>query len=411
MIIAIAVAAILVVAGCAFFLLSGNEKRDTSVSVLAKVNAEGSGIFCKYPAVVDASGDLTMIEVGGVSIGVPAIDRNGNGNDDSPAHGWGGLSFMTPGAGSIQHEMLKTLAGKLGLDFVSGTGSDTSKLYWTATPPGQMSTFYTSAAGSGIDGGITWEPWYSSIVAQYSGEVAKKAYSIAMSGTIEAGHPCCMIVGNNAFVNDNEELVLRFLLAYMEAVDWVIDAKDKGKTSPEGQKLIEIARETSFTPDSNPTDDTIWAALTNTTYDYEITGLKAYVAELVERFEDSGAITETVSNPTAFANKLINEGPLNAAKAVTDVDDYKNPAKAVGTIRLGALANDLHQIAVRAAMMKGTIDTDQPNKSLFDIYGVNIDLKALQQNGPGVMNLFALNEIDIGVLGLPPTVIRVANGL
>jgi len=39
MIIAVAVAAILIVAGCAYFLLSGNEKRDTSVSVLAKVNA------------------------------------------------------------------------------------------------------------------------------------------------------------------------------------------------------------------------------------------------------------------------------------------------------------------------------------------------------------------------------------
>ena len=402
MIIAVAVAAILIVAGCAYFLLSGNEKRDTSVSVLAKVNAEGSGIFCKYPAVGEPISGL----------GVPAIDHDDNGT----AHGWGGLSFMTPGAGSIQHEMLKTLAGKLGLDFVSGTGGDTNKLYWTAVPPGQMSTFYNSTAGKDtIDGGITWEPWYSSIVAQYAPDPEhpekKVAYDIAMSGTIEAGHPCCMIVGNNAFVKDNEELVLRFLLAYLEAVQWVNEAKAAGQQSAKGQKLIQIARETSFVDPDSASADTIWAALTNTTYSEEITGLDTYVAELVERFEDSGAITNTVSDPAAFANKLIDKNPLTDAKAITAVSEYKDPAKALGTIRLGALANDLHQIAIRAAMMKGAIDTDQPNKSLFDIYGVNIDLKALQPNGPGVMNLFAMNEIDIGVLGLPPVVIRVANGL
>jgi hypothetical protein len=130
---------------------------------------------------------------------------------------------------------------------------------------------------------------------------------------------------------------------------------------------------------------------------------------LVKRFEGSGAITEKVNDPTLFANKLINEGPLAQAMSVMDDrDDYKGSA-IVGTIRLGALQSDLHQIAVRAAMMKGVIDTDYPDKTLFDVYGVKIDLKALQPNGPAIMNLFSANEIDIGVLGLPPVVSRVAN--
>jgi len=66
-------------AGTGFILMSDTEEgsNDPLVSVISKVNSNGSGIYCNENLSIDSR------------------------------EGWGGKVFMTPGPGTIQHEMLK----------------------------------------------------------------------------------------------------------------------------------------------------------------------------------------------------------------------------------------------------------------------------------------------------------------
>ncbi|MDR0335121.1 MAG: ABC transporter substrate-binding protein [Methanomassiliicoccaceae archaeon] len=370
--------------GTAFIVTSdtGEQSNDPVVSVVAMVNSEGSGIFCDR-----------MLDI----------------NDPE---GWGGLVFMTPGPGTIQHEMLKSLVFSLGLYFALDRPTKNNwTVYWTQVAPGDMSEYYGKRT---MNGGIVWEPWYSAILTKYPEGSIGGAYSVARSAEIEPGHPCCMVVVKNSFMEQNEELVIRFLLAYIEAVEWVNKAKDPG--DPGHALLLKIAWETALNkgdPSALPTPGdiaTIEQALLGINYDYSLDGIKEYVTSLISRFANSGSITKPVNDPAAFAGMLINDGFLND---VTDSmaslrEEYRNTSGA-GTIRLGVLANDLHQIAVRAAW---GYDITGDGKTLFEVYGLNVVQGGdFQTGGGGVMNLFAGNAIDIGVLGLPPTVIRSANGL
>ena len=398
-VIAVLVAAMML-GGTAYIIVNLSESEDPvpTVSVLAMVNAEGSGIFC-----TDSTLDIDVRD------------------------GWGGKNFMTPGPGSIQHEMLKAKAQEFSYKFMSGTGTAPDTIYWTQVAPANMSATFGDT-GFNFDGGITWEPWFTQITSKYSAGNApsnggKIAHKIATTGMIEPGHPCCMIVAANSFIEGNDELTTRFLLAYMEAVDWVNDAIKvvNGMViyGPNYSALEKLAWEKAFGGSGSPSNqadrDMIRDALINIKYEYEIdhdivnSGLREYTVKLIDRFYNSGSINKRLNDPTAFANKLINYDHLQ--KAIANPGGFTG---AIGTsqigpsVRIAVLDSDLHQIAVRAAMDPGLIYS---SGSVFDAYGVNIDLKALQPNGPAVMNLFAMGEIDIGVLGLPPVVARTANGL
>ena len=367
--------------GSAFIMTSpaAAVSNDPAVSVVAKVNSNGSGVFADRP----------------LDIHDPA--------------GWGGLVFMTPGPGTIQHEMLKTLVFGMGLYFqLDGPTKNDSTVYWTQIAPGEMSDHFGKGTANG---GIVWEPWFSGIVERYPGI----AYEVARSNMIEPGHPCCMIVVKNTFLEANEELILRFLLAYIEAVEWVNYAKAQPAGDADHELLIQIAWETAMkknnpSPTPSASDrQAIENSLAGIDFGFELEDLKEAVADLIVRFSNSGSITKKVSDPAAYAEMLVNGtfvDTIMSDRAALEAL-YKNTAVA-GTIRLGVLANDLHQIAVRVAWGYDIGD----GMPLFEAYGLNVVKGGdFQQGGGGIMNLFAGNAIDIGVLGLPPTVIRSANGL
>jgi len=370
--------------GTAFIITAdeGEPSNDPVVSVVAMVNSEGSGIFCDRPL------------------------------DINDPEGWGGLVFMTPGPGTIQHEMLKSLAFKLGLYFALDRPTKNNwTIYWTQVAPGDMKERFGRGT---MNGGIVWEPWYSAILMTYPEGSSGAAYSIARSAELEPGHPCCMVVVKNTFLAENEELVIRFLLGYIEAAEWVNKAKDP--SDPDHALLLKIAWETALNrgdPSASPTVSDIAAieqALLGINYNHSLDHIKEYVAELIVRFQNSGSITKTVADPAAFADKLIRDDLLNGIlDDMTSLKDQFRNTPEAGTIRLGVLANDLHQLAIRAAW---GYDITGEGMTLFEIYGVNVVKGGdFQTGGGGIMNLFAAGAIDMGVLGMPPTVIRSANGL
>ena len=346
------------------------ETNDPVVSVIAKVNSNGSGIFCRY--------DL----------------------DINDPEGWGGKVFMTPGPGSIQHEMLKTLAFSLGYYFaLDGPAKNNNTVYFTIVTPGQMSTEYKKGY---VDGGIAWEPAFSRILHEFS----DNTYNVATSDEIEPDHPCCMIVATHAFIEKYPDTVLRFLLAYIEALEWANDAKEKG-SGPEYEKLLDVSVSVAL-PGVAGGHYIAADALENIDFSSELTNLKEDVVALLIRFENSGSITNPVSDKNAFADMLVNGSFLEKVKdmSIGEKEDMKDGEPA--HIRLGVLTADLHQIAVEIAMADGIKGEESP--SLFKQYGLNV-VKVTASAGAEVMGNFATGSIDMGVLGLPPTVIRSANGL
>ncbi|MCL2607774.1 MAG: ABC transporter substrate-binding protein [Methanomassiliicoccaceae archaeon] len=396
MIIAVAVAFILIFsAGAAFILMSDDTTNNRTVSIVGKVNSEGSGIFVvDSPELKDLTADIDAY------------------NLDAQKALWHNLVFMTPGPGSIQHEMLRTFVEQtLEMNFLQNRTIKTEPhtVYWAQVAPGQMELSFKNL---GYHGGITWEPWFSQIILGDN-----NAREVARSADLSPGHPCCMIVVDDDFLKNNKELVLRFMLAYVHAVGWVNEALAQG-TGEMYESLINYAWITAYAGTGSVPAETrsiIESALKHTTFGYELDGLRGFIAEIAEAWEEAGRITQSINNYWAFADNLINYDIYHNIKFNIDalIENYMNTdgQPAAGTVRLGLLQNDLHQIAVNIANLSTFSGSPVEGKSLFEVYGVNVVTVDPQLNGNFVMNLFATGSIDIGVLGLPPTLLRSANGI
>ncbi|MCL2712203.1 MAG: ABC transporter substrate-binding protein [Methanomassiliicoccaceae archaeon] len=357
--------------GTAFIAVSDTtESNDLDINIIAKANINGSGIFADRPLSIDPK-------------------------SPSEINAWGGLVFMTPGPGSIQHYMLgKFVVEDLGLKYAMySTGSLSSDtVYWTPVAPVNMRLVYLS--GDNVsNGGFPWEPYYSDIIL-----TVDDVYAVASSEEIEENHPCCMVAAKTSFLESNEAAVLRFLSAYMEALDWVNNALASKDSENPGDYLNLLFLTSEFSKVSPTTLEDAFGTLT---YMYDLVdssgadSLEHYTSNLIESFESLGIITKKVDDPTAFANKFINHTYLN--KILKDGKTEVYPEKKV-KIRVGHLGGDIHQIGFVIGMKLG----------IFDKYGVEI-ISTLYPNGPGVMQAFQLGIIDIGILGLPPAVSNTAN--
>jgi ABC-type nitrate/sulfonate/bicarbonate transport system substrate-binding protein len=197
-----AVGVLIILLSASGMVLSMEDPKKESVSILARVNNDGSGIFIRATENPD---DFTDI-VDGV---VTAV------NPDK----WEGKVFMTPGPSSIQHMILMDIVKEdLGLNFVQqGTVADNA-VYWTQVAPGQMITKMKTPAGDSIFGGIAGEPHYAVAV--------NDALCVELMTTSDywQGHPCCVVAANNSFLSGNQNATERFLAAYILSVQWVTDA-------------------------------------------------------------------------------------------------------------------------------------------------------------------------------------------
>ncbi|MCL2142938.1 MAG: ABC transporter substrate-binding protein [Methanomassiliicoccaceae archaeon] len=363
--------------GTAFILTAETEDTEhLDVNIIAKANINGSGIFAT------PSLELSMKPV-------PAIP----GDEPTPAeieawkNAWSGTVFMTPGPGSIQHYMLnKFVVNDLGLDFnIYDNSKAPGAVYWTPVAPAAMLTFFKT--NSYVDGGFPWEPCFSEVLIDLGFE-----YSVATSDELDEDHPCCMVAAKTSFLEANEGAVLRFLSAYVEALDWVNDAL-ADKSGSDYQLLVTIAA--GWTGKST---DVVSLAFESLAYMYDLssgsTPLEDYAAALIPDFEEFKLINKHIDDPTAFASAFINHKYIDKVMAEKS-DEY--PSKKV-KIRVGHLTADIHQIGLAVGI----------KLNLFDKYGVEV-ITTEYGNGPAVMTAFGLGVIDIGILGLPPALYGTAN--
>lgn len=374
--------------------MSGIDRESQSVSIVARVNDEGSGIFIKSDRP-----DLTL-------------------DDDE---GWDGLTFMTPGPSSIQHMILNDIVTDLGMKFIQrGTTAEGKVVYWTQVAPGQM-TDYMFRSDRDVDGGIAWEPHYSAAVNykdnKNPGDTCKE---VITTDVYSPGHPCCVIAVNNGYLEANEDTVKRFLAAYVKSVQWINNALDD-PDSDEFDRLVDetvrIGMPSSGGEDQSAIDkkkETVKEALYNIRYTYELDNdeakLSEQLEEIIEVYKKLNIVQQnTLTNAGFASSKVFTEHLVQGTylDGVFDGDDLKTPEDLgytggnLTTINVAYLAADIHQMALHIGVSEG----------FFEEYGIHVDLKGPYAAGGDVMNALLSKHANLGFVGSPPVVSSSVNAL
>lgn len=359
---------------------------DRELTILARVNTEGSGLYID-PDKGTADEYMEVL---------------GDGTVVFKAEGWGGKVFGTPGPTTIQHMQLKEIVEGMGLKFTlysEGLNSKDSVYY---IPSITNAAAYASTPV--LSGAIIWEPQYQA--ALDSG--ARKAVKMFTTDEVFPGHACCVISASHDYVTSHSDVTVRFLAAYVKAVDWMnAAAQDKG--SDDYAKLIEIAVDKTGHIFSNEVVET---AMDHVNYTYglvdgrdsaksPLVSLQDDVESLVDGYYSSANTLKKsmsdlgFSSTHVFAQRVVNDGYLSSAlEFVPSASGYQKTS-----ITVAAIAGDIHQIALHVANELG----------YFSDYGLTVNVSTAA-NGAGVATSMENGEANFGFLGAPPLLQTIING-
>ena len=349
---------------------SSSGEVDKEVSLIARVNTDGSGIYIS--AVYDPDDFITI---------------NSDNSVTYHKEMWGGKVFGTPGASTIQHvQLMDIVKNEMGLNFEkysNTTSINSNTVYYV-----DNINNYTMAVNNRnlLDGGILWEPQYHYILSSgyYDGLIT--------TNILFPGHTCCLIAGYQDYLDDHADETARFLAAYIKAVNYINDAK----ANPSGEayaELIKICKDNI----KGLTDDVIKEALDGVVYKYSdkpnsasLSDLESDIASLAEDLTELGGIKYKISelgfdSYDEFAEAFIDNSYLDKALS------YGTYSGSKSTISVAAIDGDIHQIAVQIARTLG----------YFDEYGLNVTLRALPNGGAVSLDILG-GQSDLGFMGAPP---------
>jgi len=373
-------------AGGIYVLSMNDETHSLDVSVIARVNTDGSGIYIQNGYTLsdffelDSEGNIIFYD---------------DGMPECIASAWAGKTFATPGVTSIQHIQLLNIVESMGFSFeLVGSSGDPSRTVYYVPNVTTVNLAYAALESSNIIGGIVWEPVYHAIADSSS------FTGLVTTNVLFPGHTCCVIAGRTAYLNDNTATVLKFLAAYVEGVNWVNNAIQNkgidydtlvqiGMSSGQTKTVVEEALSTvvyKFADSSSGSLTTLKSDLVTLTDSL----LASPGSGLIHTMEDLG-----FSNTTEFVNALVDDSYLRAALVMNlpDVGD-------VDTISIGAIAGDIHQIALQVCVVE----------SFFEDYGISVTINTFANGGAVAADLFAATpSCDISFLGAPPLVIKTIN--
>lgn len=376
----IAVVIIVIAAVGVYFATNNNDNGDESgstISAIARVNTDGSGIYLKTEYNPD-----------------DFYTKNADGTLEYNAEAWGGKVWGTPGISSIQHVQMMQLAKEMGLNWekYNGGAKNPNTMYYVETISNYDAAINRNAEI--LDGGILWEPQYTMIAT--SGIYQE----FLLTNDMFPGHTCCVVAGLDSYMEANPEVTVAFLAAYKQAVDY-INAALADKSSAEYQRLIEIC----ITYTTGLTEEQIVSALDNIVYkfsDDNVTGslddLVTDIADLESNLANMGAITTDIadlgfSSSTEFAEMLVDDSYLTQA--------VNGEATNVGNVSLTvtAITGDVHQIGIRVAQELG----------YFEQYGLNVNVRSVANGGAVALDILSGN-CQFALLGAPPLTSNVVNG-
>ena len=402
----IAVVIIIVAAAAAVVLTrdggDGPTASDRDVSVVGRVNTDGSGIFLKSSE--NPEDYVTLVE------GAEPVDEEyylGGGDRWVVLHkeAWGGAVFGDPGEATIQHVQLGQIAEELGLKFVkytNGTAIDKNTLYYI---PG-VNTYQMFESqlinNPQMVGAFVWE-------AQYSVALQDGCKRLAITNDLFPGHTCCIVGAQHSYISTHQDETVRFLAAYVESVREMKDAIANHVTG-EMDELMEIAINNVTMPLTMKQEQKIAAIesafeIVNYTYADSDTAanpldkLTSDMASLAEDFYQSGQISKTpqqlgFDSYSDMASVLVQGQYMYDALHYEKQDSYDT-----ANITVAVLTGDIHQLAIHYGMAK----------NIFADYGINIILSN-QSAGPAAFTAMANGSAQFAFLGAPPMTTNTING-
>lgn len=385
--IAIIAVVVLAVAGGATALvlnLDHGDEVEGSYNIIARVNAEGSGIYINEGLLDNPADPIPTRN------GTPFYNKVGDvySVDESNKNAWKGLIIGTPGATSIQHIQILTLADQMGLEVNNiANGESSEKLNYNAT----ITSFSTAIdIKFDIDGGILWEPQYSKIVE--SGE--RDFTGLLLTNDIFPDHTCCTVIGKQSFTKDHYDVTVRFLASYIKSVEYLNEALAQGEGGDKYNNLVRICKENT----AGLEEAEIKAALSNITYLYaddedgSLSKLTKDIEKLAGDLADIKATTKS-TDPAKLADALVDDTFL------MDAVDYEYKGTSARTIRVAVIDGDIHQIGIRVGIELG----------YFEDYGIRIDVSNGLANGGAVADNVIGNQADFGFIGAPPATLKTIN--
>ena len=378
-------------------LFYNQESEDNEINLVARVNTEGSGIY--LDAQYDPRDFVQFNDDG-------TIAYDDDGKVIYKVDAWRGKIFGTPGPTSIQHLQLQSIVvNDLGLKYLPytvGTTLSDDAVYHVSNITNAAA--FESTSNRNLAGGILWEPQVQAILASD----VREAVLLMTTNDFDPGHACCVIGASHEFITSNPQVTVRFLAAYIEAVDWLNAAK-QDKSSEEYQYLLNVAADRTGITDRQVLEN----ALDIVTYTYggqgegdtayaPLTSLENDIMELADELYalSDGPLKRTMqslgfSSLHEFAQRYVNDGYLAQAMEL----EIPESGYSTANVTVGVISGDIHQIAIHLGMDLG----------IFDKYGINITVNSAA-NGGGVATSLQNGEADFGFVGAPPMTIAVING-
>lgn len=378
-ILAIIVAAVVVCAGAGVYFAMGQNTEDKGISVLARVNTEGSGLYLKAG---EKASDYLTIDGKTVTYKKEA---------------WGGKIIGTPGMITIQHMQMKELVETtLGLKFTlyrEGGSIESDTVYYDAGVP----NYTTFKSKTNLVGAYIWQP-------QYQIAVADGCVGLILSDLMFPKHTCCVIGGTNTYIKGHSSETVDFLTAYIKSVDKMKAVIATG-SGDEYNALVNLGV-TKTGLKGEKAFETVATSLKTITYTYadsstqDVLGqLKGDISTLVDKYEANKSVNYTMSDlgfksSDEFTKKFVNSSYLKKA-----IDGEGKKSSNARDVKVAVISGDIHQIAVHYGIELG----------YFAEYGINIVLSS-QSNGAGVAVALQNGDSNFGLLGAPPLTITTING-
>lgn len=396
-IMAIGVVAIILVAAVAVFFVTkdkddggdGPTVKDNDLSIVGRVNTDGSGIFVKEGVDPTKYAEIvTEKPTSGYYFG-----ENGKWVVFHK-EAWQGAVFGDPGAATIQHVHLSMIADLLDLKFVQyakGTQISQDTLYYIPGP-GTYAKFVSELVNNPVMvGAFMWEP-------QVSVAVQAGCSIVAVTNDMFPGHTCCVIGAQHSYLTSHTDESIRFLAAYIESVE-KMTATIKAGSGAEYDELIQIALDNVTMPLDMEREDKIAAiesAFSIVVYKYADTtenvadplkDLKKDIAELATTFPVQHSYSDLgFSSAEAMADKFVQSQYIKDAMTYEKKDSYET-----AKITVAVIGGDIHQLAIHYGMETG----------VFEEYGIDITLSP-QVHGPAVFTAMHNGSAQFGFIGAPP---------
>jgi len=277
-----------------------------------------------------------------------------------------------------------------------------------------------------IDGYIAWQPFVSigsdsgiGKVVAYSGQLPPDASNV--------NHPCCVLFATDALLASNPDLVTA-VSALTQASSTYINDHPADAAALEADFLVGKGNFTygnvtvssvAVLNDAFPT-----VRYTNDPTPAWINATKGFVNTQIQL----GYVTSDLKNVTG-ANldaKLFAFGPYQDAKQQLASGTLKTPKKVTTPITIGYLNGDMHSAALSIALKKWQYFNDtygvalkprdatqtRPDTADLIVNGVPVaEIKLVGGDaGPQVMQMAATNVVQMGYVGVPPTIAAIDKG-